>query len=116
MFRKMIRAGRRVKGGEKNDIIAKDKTNINGVWMRNRKKSDKIMSYEKTNPAGNSNVIPLGKTWLENKPVQLRPIKEQSKPPFTEPLSLLLPHTSCTVNLCHLGSSQILQRRWVYLE
>ena len=119
------------KEGEKVDRVEKEKTDKKGIRMntarilkiftiRKRsmyysKQSEKKICEENIKPVGKpySKIIPQMKPSLEENPNILMPIKTPSEPQFIEPVRLLLPRTSCTVNLQHLGSSHNSQSRWV---
>jgi hypothetical protein len=119
------------KEGEKVDRKEKEKTEKNRVQMnaagilkmftfqkngmKYSNQSDKLISDESLMPVKQttSKMIPQGKLSPAQKlPVQV-PMQEPTELLFIEPVRLLLPRTSCTVNLRYLGSSHNSQSRWV---
>ena len=73
------------------------------------KKSYKMVGFDKTYPAGQLNFAMVAQ--LDSMPVELRPKKDLFEPQFTEPVCLLFPCTSYSVNHWHLGSFHVSQRR-----
>ena len=92
-----------------NSLILLGLFKIQRKFLIKFKKSYKMVGFDKTYPAGQLNFAMVAR--LDNMPVELRPKKDLLEPHFTEPVCLLFPCTSYSVNLWHLGCFHISQRR-----